>query len=157
MTGMIAGIARHAYSRAPMETLDRAEITPERGNEGDCKGAFKPGKRNHRQVTPIERRDWDAAMAELGADIPWQERRTNLLVDGLDLPQREGVVLRIGAVRLMVMVECDPRERMDALHPGLQAALRPDWRGGTCCRVLRAGMVNIGDTIEIEQETEQVA
>jgi len=157
MTGTIAGIARHAYPRAPMETLDRAQITLERGVEGDCKGVFKPGKRNRRQVTLIERRDWEAALAELGATVPWQERRANLLVDELDLPQQEGAVLRIGDVRLMVMTECDPCQRMDALHPGLQAALRPDWRGGVCCRVLSAGVINIGDTIEIEQETEQAA
>uniref|UniRef100_UPI003A89DBE6 MOSC domain-containing protein n=1 Tax=Sphingomonas sp. GlSt437 TaxID=3389970 RepID=UPI003A89DBE6 len=157
MTGILAGIARHAYPKAPMEVLDGATITPELGLEGDCKGRFKPGGRNRRQVTLIERGAWQAALAEIGADIPWQERRANLLVDGLALPQEAGALLRIGSVRLMVMVECNPCYRMDALHPGLQAALTPDWRGGVCCRVLSGGVINVGDRIEIEQEAEQAA
>lgn len=155
--GVIAGIARHARSRAPMEELDRVTITPELGVEGDCKGRFKPGGRNRRQVTLIERADWDAAMAALGADLRWSARRANLLVDGLDLPQREGAVLRIGAVRLMVMVECDPCQRMDEILPGLRAALAPDWRGGVCCRVLEGGEVAVGDPIQIEIETTEIA
>jgi len=155
--GTIAGIARHASPRAPMEELERTLITPEQGVEGDCKGAFKVGKRNRRQVTLIERADWDAAMAELGAGHRWSARRANLLVDGLDLPQREGAVLRIGAVRLEVTVECDPCQRMDEIEPGLQAMLRAGWRGGICTRVLAGGEIAVGDMIEIELETEIAA
>ena len=147
----LIGIARHAAPRGAMETLERVLITPERGVEGDCKGRFKPGGRNRRQVTLIEAGDWARAMAELGADLPWWSRRANLLIDGLDLPQRAGAILRIGTVRLEVTIECDPCQRMDELVPGLQAALRPDWRGGACARVLSGGMVAIGDRIEIEQ------
>jgi len=150
-SGTLIGIARHAAPRGAMETLERVLITPEHGVEGDCKGRFKPGGRNRRQVTLIETGDWARAMAELGADLPWWSRRANLLIDGLDLPQRAGAILRIGAVRLEVTIECDPCQRMDELVPGLQAALRPDWRGGACARVLSGGMVAIGDRIEIEQ------
>lgn len=154
--GVIAGLARHAYSRGPIEEIDRATITPERGVEGDCKGRFKPGGRNRRQVTLIERTDWEAATAAIGVDLPWSARRVNILVDGLDLPQVPGTVLRIGDVRLMVMVECDPCQRMDELAPGLQAALSLDWRGGVCTRVLSGGEIAIGDTIEIEMVMETV-
>ena len=156
-TATLAGIARHAAPRAATETLARALVTPELGVAGDCKGVFKPGKRNRRQVTLIEAGDWAAAMRALGATLPWWERRANLLVEGLDLPQRAGAILRIGAVRLEITTECDPCERMDALLPGLQAALRPDWRGGACARVLSAGMVRVGDTIDIESLGELAA
>lgn len=155
--GVIAGIARHAAPRAPMEELAQTRVTPELGVEGDCKGVFKPGKRNRRQVTLIERCDWEAAMAELGTAHRWSARRANLLVDGLDLPQVEGAVLRIGTVRLLVTTECDPCQRMDEIEPGLQAALRPDWRGGVCTRVLAGGEIAVGDVIEIEQEMETAA
>ncbi len=154
--GVIAGLARHAYSRAPMENIDRAAITLERGVEGDCKGRFKPGGRNRRQVTLIERADWEAATAEVGVDLPWSARRASILVDGLDLPQVPGTVLRIGDVRLMVMVECNPCSRMDALAPGLQAALNTDWRGGVCTRVLSGGEIAVGDAIVVENVMETV-
>lgn len=154
--GVIAGLARHAAPRAAMEVIDRATITPERGVEGDCKGRFKPGGRNRRQVTLIERGDWEAATAALGVDLPWSDRRANILVDGIDLPQLPGTVLRIGDVRLVVMVECDPCHRMDALAPGLQHALRDDWRGGVCTRVLTGGDIAVGDAIIVENVMESV-
>ena len=154
--GVIAGLARHAAPRAAMEVIDRATITPERGVEGDCKGSFKPGGRNRRQVTLIERRDWETATAALGVDLPWSDRRANILVDGIDLPQLPGTVLRIGDVRLVVMVECDPCHRMDALAPGLQQALRDDWRGGVCTRVLTGGEIAVGDAIIVENVMESV-
>ncbi len=154
--GVIAGLARHAAPRAAMEVIDRATITPERGVEGDCKGRFKPGGRNRRQVTLIERGDWEAATAALGVDLPWSDRRANILVDGIDLPQLPGTVLRIGDVRLVVMVECDPCHRMDALAPGLQHALRDDWRGGVCTRVLTGGDIAVDDAITVENVMESV-
>lgn len=154
--GVIAGLARHAAPRAAMEVIDRAMITPERGVEGDCKGRFKLGGRNRRQVTLIERGDWEAATAALGVDLPWSDRRANILVDGIDLPQLPGSVLRIGDVRLVVMVECDPCHRMDALAPGLQQALRDDWRGGVCTRVLTGGEIAVGDAIIVENVMESV-
>ncbi|WP_237243382.1 MOSC domain-containing protein [Sphingomonas sp. gentR] len=151
MTGRLAGIARHAVPKGPMEVIDTAIVTLEGGVEGDVRGRIKPGGRGRRQVTLIERADWDAALAEIGRDIPWQERRANLLVEDFDLPQIPGTRLRIGTVLLQITMECDPCHRMDAIADGLQAALTPDWRGGVCTRVIEGGTIRIGDNIRIEE------
>ena len=151
MTGRLAGIARHAVPKGPMAVIDTAVVTLEGGIEGDVRGRVKPGGRGRRQVTLIERADWDAALAEIGRDIPWQERRANLLVEDFDLPQTPGTRLRIGTVLLEITMECDPCHRMDAIADGLQAALRPDWRGGVCTRVIEGGTIRIGDNIRIEE------
>ncbi|MEN2785236.1 MOSC domain-containing protein [Sphingomonas qilianensis] len=133
-----------------METLDRVLVTLEGGIAGDYRGGMK-GKPYRRQVTLIERGDWTAALAEIDADIPWQERRANLLIDGLDLPQTRGVRLRIGDdVVLEITRETDPCERMDTLAPGLERALLPDWRGGACAMVIQGGTIAVGDAIRIE-------
>jgi MOSC domain-containing protein YiiM len=135
-----------------MEVLASAQISVEGGVEGDFRGRRKPGGTGKRQVTLMERGDWEAATAEVGMVLPWWERRCNLLVDGLDLPQRAGARLQIGAdVVLEVTVEDDPCARMDAVAPGLFAALRPDWRGGVCARVLAGGAITVGDQIRIEE------
>jgi MOSC domain-containing protein YiiM len=148
--GVLAGIARHGFPKAPVETLDRVAVTLAGGLAGDWRGAMK-GKPYRRQVTLIERSDWEAAMAEVGHTLPWEQRRSNLLVDGLDLPQRPGVRLRIGAdVVLEITRETDPCERMEGLVPGLKAALLPDWRGGACAMVVAEGVIAIGDVIRIE-------
>ena len=149
--GRIAGIARHAFSKAPMETIDRARVTLEGGIVGDFRGGMK-GKPHRRQVSLMEAGDWDAAMAELGRSIPWEQRRANLLVEELDLPQIVGARLRIGAdVVLEVGCETDPCSRMETIAEGLRAALTPDWRGGVCTMVIAPGEIAVGDEIRIEE------
>lgn len=152
MAGVIAGIARRSRPKASMEEIDRAEISLAGGVAGDFRGVRKPGGSGRRQVTLMERADWLAATAEIGRDIPWRERRANLLVDGFDLPQIPGTRLRLGTdVVLEVTYETDPCHRMEALAPGLYAALLPDWRGGVCSRVLAGGVIAVGDPIRIEE------
>ena len=152
MPGTLAGIARHRRPSAAMETLDAVTVSIASGVEGDCRGVVRPGGRGRRQVTLIERADWDAAMAEIGQAIAWSERRANLLVDGFDLPQMPGTLVRIGETLVLEITgETDPCERMEALSPGLFAALVPDWRGGACARVKADGDIRIGDTIRIEE------
>ena len=78
--------------------------------------------------------------------------RANLLVEGLRLPREPGRVIAIGAsLRIETTVETEPCERMDALRPGLRAALTPDWRGGVCGRVLTDGEIAVGDEVRIEE------
>jgi MOSC domain-containing protein YiiM len=133
-----------------METVDRVWVTRATGIAGDYRGAMK-GKPHRRQVTLIALSDWNAAMAEVGRDLPWQGRRSNLLLDGINLPQRAGARLRIGAsVVLEVTRETDPCDRMEAVAPGLRAALTPDWRGGVCSFVVEDGEIAVGDEVTIE-------
>ncbi|WP_293991708.1 MOSC domain-containing protein [Sphingomonas sp.] len=149
MSGRVAGIARHARPRAPMEVIDHATVTFAGGIQGDYRGAMK-GKPYKRQVTLIEASDWATAQDLVGHNIAWQERRANLLAEGIDLPQRPGARLRVGTALLEVTRETDPCERMEALAEGLRAALTPDWRGGVCTMVVEEGEVAVGDTIRIE-------
>ncbi len=149
--GVVAGLARKPFRKAPMEVLERAEITEAGGITGDHRGVRKPGSAGKRQVTLMERGDWDAAMAAVGRDLPWWERRCNMVVDGLDLPHEPGTMLRLGAEVVLEMTRfTDPCERMEHLAPGLFAALKVDWRGGVCARVLRGGTVVVGDVIRVE-------
>jgi MOSC domain-containing protein YiiM len=148
--GVLGGIARHARPKAAMEVVDAVAVTREGGIAGDYRGGMR-GKPYKRQVTLIERRDWDAACLLVGVDLPWEERRCNLLVDGLDLAQVPGTRLRIGQdLVLEITRECDPCERMEALAPGLKAALLPDWRGGACAMVIQGGAIAVGDVIRTE-------
>ncbi len=134
-----------------MECLDRVLVTREAGVAGDCRGAVAAGKLGRRQISLIEAESWAAALAELGEDIPWQERRANLLVAGLRLPREAGRIIAIGkSLRIETTVECDPCSRMDAIAPGLKAALLPDWRGGILGRVIADGDIALGDEVRID-------
>lgn len=150
--GRLAGIARHDRPRGPMQTVQRVLVTRELGVAGDFRGAVRPGKKNWRQVSLMEADGWADAMAALGSDIPWYERRANLLVEGLKLPRRTGAIIAIGPdLRIEVTGECDPCSRMETIAPGLKAALTPFWRGGFLTRVISDGIIAVGDEVRIEQ------
>jgi MOSC domain-containing protein YiiM len=141
-----------------METVDHALIGLATGVAGDCRGTIKPGGRGRRQVTAMLRADWQAAMAELGhPPLAWSDRRANLLVDGVDLPRQKGALVRIGSALFEITGECDPCHRMDALMPGLQAVLTPDWRGGRTMKVVCAGEIAVGAAVAIEHRDRREA
>ena len=139
----LIGIARKTRSRAPMESLDRVEVTTELGVNGDYRGKLR-----RRQVTILAKEDWQAACREIGqGDIPWTERRANLYVCGIVLPRIKGSKLSIGGVIFEITGETDPCDRMDEVAMGLKDALTPNWRGGVTCRVVGAGTLSIGDPV----------
>ncbi len=142
MTGILKAISRHAVSGGPIEIIETAAISEEDGVEGNVR------KSRRRRVTVIAAEDWAAACAELDADLPWTLRRANLLVEGLELPKEPGARIRIGGALLEVTQETDPCALMDAQHPGLKAALTPDWRGGVSCMVVEDGQVTVGDAVK---------
>lgn len=143
--GRVVGIARRAGPHAPMEELDAVLVTPEAGVAGDHRGAARGARR--RQVTLVDRADWDTATREtMAGTAPWTLRRANLLVEGLDLPRTEGACIRLGEHCVVELTgECAPCSRMDAQLLGLADALARDWRGGRTARVLVAGRVALGD------------
>jgi MOSC domain-containing protein YiiM len=135
-----------------METVDAVEVTVGEGVRGDFRGALKPG-RNKRQVTVMSDERWRAALADLGASVPWEQRRVNLLVEGLVLDQGTpgARIVFASGLTLEVTGECDPCHRMEEVAPGLKGALLPDWRGGVCTRVIEDGPIRVGDEVRIER------
>jgi MOSC domain-containing protein YiiM len=127
-----------------MQELQEATVSMASGVNHDSRG--RPGDR---QVTVLSRRGWQAALHELGKDVPWTTRRANLLVDDLDLENSTGSEICIGDLRLLITRETDPCSRMDDQYDGLTNALKPNWRGGVCCRVINDGVIRVGDTIRM--------
>jgi len=150
MSGRLLGIARRSAMRAPMEALPSAEVTRDGGIASDFRGRVRPGKFPKRQVLIMRREDWDDALAEVGTVVDWTIRRANLMVEGVDLPRVWGTPIAIGSsVVLESTVECDPCFRMDEQLMGLDAALRPDWRGGVLAYVVREGAIAVGDEVRV--------
>jgi MOSC domain-containing protein YiiM len=150
LAGTLLGIARHPFPRKPMETLEAVDVTVREGVHGDFRGSLKPG-RNKRQVTVMAIEGWRDALAELNTFVPWEQRRVNLLVEGMALEGINGarIIFSCGLV-LEVTGECDPCSRMEEIAPGLKGVLLPHWRGGVTTRVIEEGRLSVGDTIRIE-------
>jgi MOSC domain-containing protein YiiM len=149
--GRLLGIARHDRPRGTMETLDHVDVTVEQGLHGDFRGSLKPG-RNKRQVTVLGAEGWYQALHELGAPVPWEQRRVNLLIEGLALERSVGArIVFDSGMMLEVTGECDPCSRMEEVASGLKAVLLPHWRGGVTTRVIEAGPIRVGDNVRIER------
>jgi len=124
----LLGIAIRKASRAPMETLEEAEISLESGIAEDFRGGVE-----NRQVTVLVKEAWEAACTAQGEELSWTTRRANLLVDELDLKESTGSLLKIGGALLEITGETLPCPRMDEQRPGLQDG---PWTGLACrCHV----------------------
>lgn len=142
--GKVLQIAIREASRAPMQMLNKASVTSEKGLEGDFRGRV-----SGRQVTVVAREAWEAACLDLGMDIDWTERRANILVEGVDLKETTGKQLHVGDVVFEITGETTPCSRMDQAQEGLRQSLEPDWRGGALCVIHKAGEIHVGDEVRV--------
>ena len=144
VNGRLEAIWIKRVRRGPMDAAPRAALVAGRGLRGNA------NQGGRRQVTIIEREAWSAVMEETGADLDPSRRRANLMVSGVALARMRVRVLRVGAVRLRVLGETKPCERMDEALPGLKRAMYPDWRGGAFAEVLEDGEIAVGDAVRWE-------
>ncbi len=126
-----------------MDPVPEARLLVGHGLEGS------PRHGSRRQVTVIEREAWDDVMADLGAHLDPSARRASLMVSGLSLRESRGMLLLVGGCAVEIRGETRPCERMDEALPGLQEALRPDWRGGVFGGVRVGGVVRVGDPVSL--------
>jgi MOSC domain-containing protein YiiM len=143
-SGRVEAIWIKRAHRGPMDSVAEATLMVGQGVQGSV------GRSRRRQVTLLESEAWAACMAELGVQKDPALRRANILLSGIRLPDSRDRVLVIGETRLAIGGELTPCERMDEAAPGLQNALRPDWRGGVFAQVLRGGAIHVGDSVAWE-------
>ncbi len=148
-TGTLEAIFRKRVRRGPMDPLEAGELAPGDGLVGNA------DLRTKRQVTLIEAELWERVREELGEpDLDPRLRRANLLVRGIGLAESRGQVLEVGPARLLIHGETRPCKLMEDAHPGLQAALDPEWRGGVYAEVLEGGPIRVGDRVAWEPTAE---
>jgi MOSC domain-containing protein YiiM len=137
---IVIHLFRAPKRREPMEELQEVRALSDVGLEG-CAHARPQGKR---QVLLMDRETLD--VFELAPGIV----RENLTTEGLDVNGLTiGQRLQIGGVELQVSAVCDPCEQIEALRPGLQAAMQG--RRGMLCKVVQGGLLRRGDEIVVIQ------
>ncbi len=141
--GTLQGIAVRGESRAPMQERQRVEVTTEHGLAEDYRGS------GPRQVTFLSAQQWREATQEIGVELPWYTRRSNLLIDGIDLPAIVGQRLQIGDCLFEIHGEMEPCERMDELQDGLRLALLPALRAGVWGNVVQGGSLEVGQPVQV--------
>lgn len=143
--GKVVGICTRIAKKAPMVIYASAKVSFDHGIGDDSRGLIK----GDRQVTVMTREGWEAACKDLNSKMHWSTRRANILVEGLDLENSTGDILKIGSFYLEITGELDPCQRMDDECVGLKKALTPNWRGGVTCKILSEGIVSEDDVVSL--------
>ena len=134
-----------------MDAAPSAALVAGRGLQGD---ATQGGRR---QVTLMSLDRWRALTAHLPGPPEPAIRRANLLIEGLDLDDSRGRVLRIGDARIRISGETRPCHQMDEACAGLQAALAPAWGGGAFGEVIGDGEIAVDAVVYWEPAVSAVA
>ena len=142
--GQLRSIAKRNKPGARMEEVCAAVVSINSGLLGDHQRLS-----SQRQITLLDKMDWDVACTELNIDMPWITRRANILLDGLELPKILGAQLKIGTCIFEITGETIPCKKMDDQFEGLCQVLKVNWRGGRTCRVINGGALQVGDNAEI--------
>lgn len=122
----------------PMDPVASVEAVAGAGLVGNA------NQRGRRQVTLLSQEHWHQITRHLSSPDPIV-RRANLLLGGVDLRGSRGKTLRLGSVRVRILGETRPCERMDEAVPGLRLALSEPWGGGAFGEVLDDGVLTVGD------------
>lgn len=142
---MLLKIFLRPERQKPVVEVTRATAVIGTGLEGDH---LKCGSR---QVTVLSREAWDEVCSDLGKKMDPSLRRANLLIEGIDLKESKGKILRVGSIKIKITGETTPCRLMDDAVPGLKNALAPDWRGGVFGEVLQAGEISVGDGVSWDE------
>lgn len=142
--GQLKAIWIKRVRRGTMDAADSVELIAGRGI------ADNADQGGRRQVTILEQRVWNNLMKQFDSNLPPSVRRANLMVEGIDLTNTSGRILRIGSCRILVSGETKPCERLDQSLPGLKAAMEGNWAGGAFGEVLDSGQISVGDLVRWE-------
>ncbi|AUX48730.1 molybdenum cofactor sulfurase [Sorangium cellulosum] len=145
--GRVAWIGVRPAHGAPMQALHEVELIASRGVAGDCAAAGRAGGK--RQVTLIQGEHLPviAALAGGRVEVTPELLRRNVVVSGVNLLSLTWLRFAVGEeVVLEGTGPCAPCGAMDeALGDGGFQAMRG--HGGITARVLRGGVVHVGDVV----------
>lgn len=147
--GRVTWIGVRPARKAPLVSLELAEITRDAGLVGDHSSGRPGGKR---QVTLIQAEDLAAIAGYLGRAVTPGDLRRNLVVSGINLRALKDRRFQIGEAVLEAADDCHPCSRMEAiLGPGGYNAVRG--HGGITARVIEGGLVRVGDAVTVMPAT----
>lgn len=145
--GELTWIGVRPARRESMKSLPYTKAVEELGLEGDHRMDKTPG--SGRQVTIISEEFISQIRHFLGGkNVPPELLRRNLVVKNINLNALRYQNFQIGDAIFQAGALCHPCSRMEQnLGEGAIAAMMG--YGGLCCKVIRSGKIEVGDTVEL--------
>lgn len=131
-----------ARKGGPMKEVKEMTLVANKGIMGNA------NQGGRRQVTLLETENWTSLMNELGVNYSPIYRRSNILISGFALKETTHRIIKIGDCLLQVTMETEPCDRMNDVCQGLFPLMSYDWKGGVCTKVIKGGLIKVGDLIE---------
>jgi MOSC domain-containing protein YiiM len=152
--GKVEWIGVRPARREPVIVVDSVEAREGRGLTGD---RFSGGASSKRQVTLIQAEHLPVIAQLLGRDrIDAALLRRNISISGINLLALNGAQFTIGDVLMEGTGPCHPCSRMEeTFGPGGYSAVRG--HGGITARVLRGGVIRVGDEVRFARLTNERA
>ena len=150
--GRLEWIGVRTERRGEVLSVPEAEALEGLGLTGDHRAKNRePNPNSKRQVTLVQAEHLPAVAAVAGLEtVAPEQLRRNLVVSGVNLLALKDKAFYIGEVLLEGTGPCHPCTRMEeALGPGGYNAVRG--HGGITARVLREGVLKVGDEVAVKQ------
>lgn len=143
--GKLEWIGLRAERRGAIQVVNSAQALVGLGLEGDHRCLKSPG--SARQVTIISREYIHQIAQQLGMDFidPTLLRR-NLIISGMNMNLLRFQRLQIGEAIFETSALCDPCSRMDE-NLGAGGAAAMFGYGGLCAKVVKGGLIGVGDSV----------
>jgi MOSC domain-containing protein YiiM len=146
VAGELVWIGLRPARNAPMQTVEQVFAEADAGLAGD-----RYHGNGKRQVTLIQWEHLDVLSALTKRQVTPDLLRRNLAIRGLNLLALKSRTFRIGEAVFQTTGQCHPCSRMEqVLGPGGYNAMRG--HGGLTARIIRSGLIRIGDRLTIEPE-----
>ncbi len=136
--GTVVSLQICAAPGTPMEMKTNLRAITNLGFEGDAHA--KPNSARQVLLMDVE------TLAEFKLDVA--QVRENITTRGIELQTlAPGTRLRVGGALFETTKTCAPCEFIEAIRPGLRAAI--EGQRGMLARVIQGGALRVGDPIEI--------
>lgn len=148
--GRVTWLGARPEHGASMLASEEVELITGRGLRGDVSARSKAG--HGRQVTLLQEEHLPVLAGLTGAlEVRPEQLRRNVVVAGVNLLALVKLRFEIGEALLEGSGHCAPCQKMDdTLGPGGFQAVRG--HGGITARVLRGGVVRLGDPVRVLPE-----
>jgi MOSC domain-containing protein YiiM len=150
--GTILSIQIAPDATAPLLALPAVQVIEGMGLEGDRyykrTGTYSKKHDESREATFIEAEALDALGRDYHVELSSAESRRNFTTSGVSLNHLVGREFKAGEAVFRGIRLCEPCEHMEAVS-GKKARQGLIHRGGLRARIVKSGIVHVGDDIEI--------